>query len=273
MGCTTGAKILDDGKTIVVFKNKDFKVKNYSDILSLEHSNAFGVHGVNLATQELVGFSIGINQYGLVAVNSNVLATSDYPYDMITKRIVLEARTIDDAIDICEQEIQRTKYQWCNMVIATPEQLAAIELSSSGIATARTEDSIIRTNHHLLLKTNDAVINSFQNDGEKQVKNSKFRFSYAEKILKAASGVEEIYSMLRSHHQEAAICRHGQQNFQDLSFRTVYSYFVTVHPGKRSMIFLDVVKEQPCKASYTQLELRFPLTSNMMKLISERYPF
>lgn len=272
MGCTTGAKIFDDGQVIVAFKNKDFQVKNYSDRLALEHSNVFGVHGVNLATRELNGFSMGVNQYGLVAVNSNVIASSDHPYDMITKRIVLEARTIDDAIGICEEEIQREKYQWCNMVIATPEKLAAIELSSS-IATAKAHNFIVRTNHHLILKTNKIVVNSKPSNGEKQVKNSERRYADAERMLRTASGVEGVFSLLKSHHSEAAICRHGQQNIQDLSFKTVYSYFVTVITGKRPKIFLDVLKGPPCMGSYSHLELNFPLATNMRKQIDEQYPY
>ncbi|MHA2246142.1 MAG: carcinine hydrolase/isopenicillin-N N-acyltransferase family protein [Candidatus Hodarchaeales archaeon] len=274
MGCTTGAKILDDGRLIIAFKNKDFKVESYSDSLCLEHSHSFGVRGVNLANQKKAGFSIGVNQYGLVAVNSNILATSDQPYDLITKRVVLEAKTVNDAVKICEQEIQgTTKYQWCNMVIATPKQLVAVELTSSDLGTIRSNDCLVRTNHHLVLNTNDAIINSNPSKGHQKIKNSEIRYNKAEKMLRAASDVQGVHSILKSHQQDASICRHGYPTVQDLSFTTVYSYLVTVYVGKRPKIFFDVVKGPPCLHSFTRLELEFPLTTGIEKQIRESYSF
>ena len=53
MGCTTGAKIFEEEKTLVVFKNKDFRVKKYSDQLIAEYSHAFRIKGVNLETRNI----------------------------------------------------------------------------------------------------------------------------------------------------------------------------------------------------------------------------
>ena len=200
MGCTTGAKIFNDEQTLVVFKNKDFKVKSHRDELSFEHSNAFGVRGVNLRIKKAAGFSIGVNQYGLVAMNSNILATPDSPYDLITERIVSEAKTVDDAIEICKQEVQgRKKYQWCNMVVATPKQLVAIELTSSELATARSNDYLVRTNHHLILKTNEAIIEADPDKKNQNIINSEIRFSEADRILKVGTDVEDIFLLQNDH--------------------------------------------------------------------------
>ncbi|MHA2295030.1 MAG: carcinine hydrolase/isopenicillin-N N-acyltransferase family protein [Candidatus Hodarchaeales archaeon] len=273
MGCTTGAKILDDGK-LVVFKNKDFRFGNHSDSLSMEHSHAFGVRGVNLGNQEMAGLSIGINHHGLVAVNSNVLATSDLPYDLITERIVLEARTVDDAIKICEKEVQETtKYQWCNMVIATPKQIVAIETTSRDMTSTSSNDYMVRTNHQLLLNTNDDIIAANPKNGHQKIKNSEIRYNDAKRVLEDASQVEDILSLLESHDQEAAICRHGQITTQDLSFNTVYSYIVTVQVKSQFKIFFDVVKGSPCKKAYTRLELHFPLEATNREQIHANYPF
>ncbi len=274
MGCTTGAKILNDGHNIVVFKNKDFKVESYSDGLSMEHSHAFGVRGVNLKIQKMTGFSIGVNQYGLVAVNSNVLSTFDQLYDLITERIVLEARTVNDAIEICEQENQgSTKYQWCNMIIATPKQLAAIELTSSDLATAQSNDYLVRTNHHLILKTNETIMDSSPNIGHQQIKNSEIRYNTANNMLKKASEVQEVVSLLKKHHQKASICRHGRTAIPDLSFKTVYSYLVIIKMEKHPRIIFNVVKGPPCIQSYTSIEMKFPSTEERQKQIRTNYPF
>lgn len=273
MGCTTGAKVLDNGKSVVVFKNKDFKVISHSDIISMEHTHAFGVRGVDLGTQKIAGFSIGVNQYGLVVVNSNVLSTSDPPYDLVTERIILEARTINEAIKICENEIQGSRnYQWCNMVIATPKHLAAIEMKSSDLAIARSSDFLVRTNHHLILNTIEEVLNSDLDKGLRDIKNSEARYKSAEMMLKDVSGVNEILSLLKFHQQEASICRHGQNTVQDLGFTTVYSYIVTIQMEKHPQIYFDVVKGPPCLNSSTRLKLEFPLTDRIQHKIHSRYP-
>jgi hypothetical protein len=273
MGCTTGAKILNNGRTVVIFKNKDFKVISHSDIISMEHTHTFGVRGVDLGTQKIAGFSIGVNQYGLVAVNSNVLSTSDPPYDLVTERIILKARTIDEAIKICENEIQGARnYQWCNMVIATTKELAAIELKSSDLAIARSSDFLVRTNHHLILNTTEEVLNSDPNKGLREIKNSEIRYKSAETMLKDASGVNEILSLLKFHQQEASICRHGQNTVQDIGFTTVYSYIVTIQMEKHPQIYFDVVKGPPCMNSFTQFKLEFPVTDRIQHQIYSRYP-
>lgn len=272
MGCTTGAKILDDGRSVIIFKNKDFRVKNHCDTIWMKNPHLFGVLGVNLSTQEMAGFSIGVNQYGLVAVNSNVLTTTDHPYDLITKRIVMEARTIDDAVNICEQEVEGDEnYQWCNMIVATPKKLAAFEITSSDLAITHSNDYLVRTNHHLILETNDMIRDSNHHKGQQEIKNSETRYMSAENHLRTVSDKQEIFSLLKSHSQESAICRHGRS--EDLLFTTVYSYIVTVSFQKTVRIFHDVAKGPPCRNSYQHIELNFPLDEGMKKQISENYPF
>lgn len=271
MGCTTGAKIFEDEQILVVFKNKDFKVKNYIDKLSFEHSHAFGVRGQNLRIQRAAGFSIGTNQYGLVAVNSNILATSDSPYDLITERVVLEAKNTDEAIAICEQEIHTKDYQWCNMVVATPQQLVAIELTSSEMATEQSKDYLIRTNHHLILQTDEAIIEADPDKERKNIEHSEIRFRKTNKFLKVASDVEDIVSFLRSHHN-VGICRHGRSSFQDLSYTTVYSYLITIDFKKSPKILFNVAKGPPCRSRFVKFNLEFPLTSAKKRQIKQYYP-
>jgi len=256
-----------------VFKNKDFKVKSHTDELAFEHSHAFGVQGVNLRTKKTAGFSIGVNQHGLVAVNSNILATPDSPYDLITERIVLEAKTIDETVKICEREVKgRKDYQWCNMVVATPEQLVALELTSSELATAQSNDYLVRTNHHIILKTNEDIIDADPDKNRQNIEHSKIRFNNTNKILKVASDVKDIFSLLKSHH-EAAICRHGQSSTQDLSYTTVYSYLITIHIEKSPKIVFNVAKGPPCQHRFVRFNIEFPLITEKCKQIKQYYPF
>lgn len=271
MGCTTGAKIFKDEEILVVFKNKDFKVKNYIDKLALDHSHAFGVRGQNLQIQKVAGFSIGVNQYGLVVVNSNILATPDSPYDLITERVVLEAKNADEAIAICEQEIQTTDYQWCNMIVATPQQLVAIELTSSEMVTEVSNDYLVRTNHHLILKTDEAIIEADPDKERKNIEHSEIRFKKTHQFLKIASDVEDIVPFLRSHHN-VGICRHGRSSFQDLSYTTVYSYLITIDFKKNLKIVLNVAKGPPCRSRYIKFNLEFPLISAKKRQIKQYYP-
>jgi hypothetical protein len=271
LGCTTGAKIFKDEQILVVFKNKDFKVKNYIDKLSFEHPHAFGIRGQNLHIQKAAGFSIGVNQYGLVAVNSNILATSDFPYDLITERVVSEAKNTEEAIRICEQEVQTMDYQWCNMIIATPQQLVAIEITSSEIATEQSKDYLVRTNHHLILKTNEAIIEADPDKERRNIEHSEIRFKKADKFLKVASDVEDIVAFLRSHHN-VGICRHGRSTFQDLLYTTVYSYLIMIDFKKSPKIVFNVAKGPPCRSRFVKFNLEFPLTSLKKRQIKHYYP-
>ncbi|UCG03998.1 MAG: hypothetical protein JSW11_08420 [Candidatus Heimdallarchaeota archaeon] len=272
MGCTTGAKIFKDEQILVVFKNKDFRVKNHSDQLSFEHSHAFGVRGVNLRSKKAAGFSIGVNRHNLVAVNSNILATSDSPYDLLTERIILEAKAVEEAIDICKEEVHgRTDYQWCNMVIATPDQLIAIELTSSELASEQSDDYMVRTNHHLILETTEAIIKADPVKDRLNIDHSVYRFNESVKTLKDASNVEDIRFLLRSHNK-AAICRHGLSSFQDHSYTTVYSYFILINFGKNPKIVFNVARGPPCQSSFIKFNLEFPLTSQNNEQVKRYYP-
>lgn len=273
MGCTVGAKILENENALIVFKNKDFQVKSYSDQLSLEHSHAFGVRGVDLSSKNLSGFSIGFNKYGLVAVNTNVLTTSDYPYDLITERIVLESKTIEDAIKICEQEVKGSKsYQWCNMVVATPKKLVAIELTSSSISSIKSDDCLVRTNHHLLLNTDGILIESNPKIGHQKIKNSKIRYKDAKEMLELSTNLKDVQALLQSHNQEAAICRHGQKTVQDLSFNTVYSYTISIPFKNHSEVIFEVIKGPPCQHYSKRLEIQFPLHNKEKEFLYTDYP-
>lgn len=265
MGCTTGAKILNDGQQTVIFKNKDFQVGSHTDGLLLEYSHAFGIKGVNLLNLKMGGVSIGVNRYGLAAVNSNILSTTDNPYDLITERIILECKTVTDAIEICENEFRSsTKYQWCNMVVASPEELVAIELTSSDLAIDRSKDHLVRTNHHVLLNTRGVIGNS-------KLNNSRIRYNHAKNLLESASDVNDVISLLKSHHPVAPICRHGQSAL-NLSFTTVYSYIMTIHVKNLPLVFFDVIKGPPCKQNFKRLELSFPLSHDERQQLLLNYP-
>lgn len=273
LGCTTGAKVFKDRQTLVVFKNKDFKERNHIDELFLEDYNAFGVRGVNLQIKKSTGLSIGVNQHGLVAVNSNILATPDSPYDLITERIVLEAKTIDEAVEICEREIRSTNYQWCNMVVATPEQLIALEITSSEIATVRSRDYLVRTNHHLILDTNEILINVDPEKEWQNIEHSKIRYKNADRYLKHASDIQAIYSMLASHQEKGSICRHGTAYAQDLSYTSVYSYLIAINIEESPKIIFNVSKGPPCQNTYVKFNLEFPLTPKKNNLIKDSFPY
>ncbi len=270
MGCTTGAKLFKKSNTLIAFKNKDFEIKTHKDKLILDHKDNFGVGGLNFDNNKPSGFSIGINKHGLVAVNSHVLTKSDPSYDLLTERIVLEAKTIDEAIDICKKEINNAqKYQWCNMVISTPEELAAIELAPPNIGIDRSSDFIVRTNHQLTLNSNEPIIKSF---GKKHLLDSIIRYEYTKKKLESCSSKQEIVSTLMSHNKNGPICRHGTKSFQKRSYFTVYSYIVIVQRNTNLSITWDVVKGPPCLNSYQNIDIDFPLDEKKRNYIQGLYP-
>ena len=74
--CTTGLLRMGDGDYLL-FKNKDFRRCRFDDVLVIE-SEVFGVAGIstwagsNPDEDEFSGFSIGANDSGVLACDSNV---------------------------------------------------------------------------------------------------------------------------------------------------------------------------------------------------------
>ncbi|MFX0126338.1 MAG: hypothetical protein ACFFAE_22140, partial [Candidatus Hodarchaeota archaeon] len=105
-----------------------------------------------------------------------------------------------------------------------------------------------------------------------RIKNSKIRYKDAKGMLKSTSGLMEIQPLIRSHNQEAAICRHGKKTIQDLSFTTVYSYIVSIPIKNHSEVFFEVIKGPPCMYPSSSMKVKFPLSEKEKEFLNTNYP-
>jgi hypothetical protein len=187
--CTTGAKILKPGHEFVLFKNRDFKRAHFDDRLDLT-DHAFGVLGLetwdgdNSDLDRFSGYSIGFNQH-LACCDSNVRTVEGGDnYDKLVQGVVENCATIDEAITHVRRMAAERSYDWANMIVVTPDGVAALEVRGEKVEVERNPISIARANHHVCLGAtphDDDTITT------------AFRYQTAQVALKTATGIEDIF--------------------------------------------------------------------------------
>ena len=154
--CTTGAKILRPGHEFVLFKNRDFKRQQFEDRIFLSDS-AFGALGLETwdgadpNADRFSGFSIGFNRR-LVCCDSNVQTIPNGAnYDRLVQAVVENCATIDEAVECVSDLVRMQSFCWANILVATPEGLAALEVRDHRVEVERQPVMIARANHHICL--------------------------------------------------------------------------------------------------------------------------
>ncbi|MFQ6014644.1 MAG: hypothetical protein ACE5NP_04285 [Anaerolineae bacterium] len=262
--CTIGAKVFPDQRTTILFKNKDLRQEGFVDTLHYDDTS-FGPRGLDFATNNFVGYSIGVNKYGVACCNAHIATTSATAYDVLTEKIVAGSRTVEEAVDLVEREIRGgAEYQWCNMVVADLSQVAAIEVTAADFAVETSSTTTVRTNHQLLLDEKP--------EGQQWEPGfdwgSQQRLAQAKRMLEGAKGYDDVVRLLRWHSQgrgTASICRHRvpADAPEATELETVYSYIVEirrVEKDSQPQATFHVAKGQPCQNQHVALPLKFPST-------------
>ena len=245
--CTIGAKILEQGKHYLLFKNKDFGRKNFDDkIIYNEH--LFGVRGVeswessDSSADTFSGISVGINKYGLGCADANIRSYARRKnYDILVQIVLEEAKNIDQAVQAAEKAIAKEDYGWTNLVVVDPHETAVLEVGES-VTVERNPREMARTNH--FITTPGHRINYSQNKG------TKSRYMDASSRLGGVTEAEEVFELLRTHREGStsrSVCGHG-------NFSTVYSYVLEVLDGNYSV---RVIRGNPCEGKSEKLTLSF----------------
>ena len=232
--CTTAAKILRPGREFVLFKNRDFKRGHFDDRLNITGA-AFGVLGLETwdgddpASDRFSGYSIGFNTR-LACCDSNVqtVAGGDN-YDKLVQAVVDGASTVDEAAAIVRGLVESGVYCWANMVVATADEVAAIEVRDGRIAVERRPDFVTRANHHISLGANAK---------DDDTTTTPVRYDLALRGIQAARTLDDVFAMTRAHADglDWGICNHG-------AMETVYSYVVHWNEGQTR---LYVYQGHPC---------------------------
>ncbi|TFH09727.1 MAG: hypothetical protein E4H14_03870 [Candidatus Thorarchaeota archaeon] len=277
-GCTAGAKIIGD--RYFLFKNRDLILGGFRDTLVFEN-DVFFVTGINVGDGELAGASFGFNRFGLAACNTTVLVTPHKPYDILLERILRETKTIDDAFELVQKDLESgERYQWCNFILASAKSVGAIEIGD-GVAVLEQDQKIItRTNHHLLLPTADILRRASLAEREAggPMATSQRRRQEAAKILSQATSMMDITQLLCTHSESRgfdSICRHALSNPRSEPYRgeTVYSYIAEVSRiDDDALEFrLNVTPGNPCTGLYKEFVIDFNSLESKFNLLNN-YP-
>jgi len=250
--CTTGAKILRPGKEFILFKNRDFRRIHFDDRLSLT-DQTFSVLGLetwdgdNPDNDRFSGFSIGFNAH-LACCDSNVKTVEGGDnYDRLVQGVVENCKTVDEAIEQVRRMTAGRLYCWANMLVATPEEVAALEVRGHHVEVERNPAFAVRANHHVYLgataEDDDTITTAF-------------RHQTAFVGLRAVSRFEDVFDILRAHHPTAGygVCNHGM-------YETVYSYVLHWNEGETTFYALQ---GHPCEGgAYVKIPVAFGQASDL----------
>lgn len=243
--CTTGVLRLGPDEYLL-FKNKDFGRTRFDDRLVL-NDDVFGVEGITTWAgqdpdlDQFSGFSIGANRHGLLCCDSNVETVDGLVnYDRATEIALRAGGGIDEAVAALHVAAASRPFMRGNLVMIDASGAAAVELRGSAIEVASGDDRIARTNHHLVFGIEP---------GDEDRTTTMPRLAAASRRLEAASSVEDIFDLLRSHdHGSTGICSHRL-------YDTVYSYVLHHLAGATT---LHVLQGRPCEGA-PRHELPLPL--------------
>ena len=220
--CTTGAKIFRAGHEFVLFKNRDFTRDIFNDRIELTDSH-FGVRG--LATWDgtdptkdvFSGYSIGFNRH-LACCDSNVKTIKNgQNYDELVQAVVEHCTTVDEAIQGVQDLVHKNTYCWANMIVASVNEVAAIEVREQEIAVQRHLVYITRANHHIYLGATP---------DDDDTLTTAWRYETADSLLARSTSLDDIFTILQARHpqKDYGICNSGM-------YTTVYSYVLRWHDG------------------------------------------
>jgi hypothetical protein len=244
--CTTGAKLLEPGHEFLLFKNRDFTRAHYEDRVRCD-GRVFGALGLETwdgddpDSDRFSGFSIGCNAL-LACCDSNVrMLSGAESYDVLVEQVVEQCTTVDEAAALVAGLIHKHRFAWGNLIVATPQEIAAFEVRDRHLEVARGQAWVARTNHHVCLGATPE---------DDDTTTSAPRYAVADAGLSAVEQVSEIFPLLREHipDPQHSICNHG-------IYDTVYSYAIHWRDGA---ITLYVHQGHPCDgAAYVELPLIF----------------
>jgi hypothetical protein len=275
-GCTIGAKIVGD--RYLLFKNRDLVYVDYHNQCIFE-DDIFAVIGIKIGAGIDMGASIGVNRWGLAACSSTVLINSEEAYAILMERLLRRAKTLDEAYDIVVKSFDSgERYQWGNFVIATPDEVGAIEIGDGVYEIERGSGSITRTNHHLILSTRDALLRASPEEREAggPLGASQTRRQIAARMLESARSTQDIIEILSTHAKGKgydSICRHrtGVRGEDPWLGETSYSYIIEVET-KPFDFRIHVAPGNPCSTTYHEVQLDFQASSEAKRQLVCDFP-
>ena len=275
-GCTIGAKIIRN--QFFLFKNRDLRYENFQDQATFD-DEIFAVTGVNIGTDELAGVSIGVNRWGLAVCSANVLITDDEPYDILLETILRKSKCIEDAYSVVSNAYQIGEaYQWCNVVLASFDGIAAIEVGPKIFDKEEHVEKLVRTNHHILLPTKEELIAASPAErecGGKYTQSEKRR-QIASQLIEEIEDLDGVKRLLSTHSETKgydSICRHRISGDKYVG-ETTYGYIIEVvenEDGNMNFI-MHVTRSNPCINPFEKILINFDASEDEKKRVIENFP-
>ncbi len=273
-GCTAGAKIIGD--RYYLLKNRDLIWGGFRDSIIFD-KDVFFVAGVNVGDGEPCGASFGFNRFGLAGCNTTVLVTPHPAYDTLLEQILRETRKIEDAYELVRADLESgNRYQWCNLVLASPTGVGVIEIGD-GVAVLETDPKIItRTNHHLILQTADVLRHASLAEREAggPLSTSQSRRQEAARLLAEATSFMDMTQLLSTHREGRgfdSICRHSSSSPRSEPYlgETVYSYIAEVSGiYSADLEFrIKVAAGNPCTSTFDEFVIDFDSPESKINLL------
>ena len=278
-GCTLGAKKLPG--RFYLFKNRDLTYSDFRNNLVFDE-RIFAVTGVDIATGTSIGASVGVNSSGLAVCSSTVLINNEVPYDLLLEQILREADDLDSAANIVQSQLDSgSRYQWCNIVIASLEEVGVIEIGDGISAVERDEVFVTRANHHLKLDTTDRIQSATSEEREAggPLDTSQHRRQTVSKMIADAAALTDFISIVSSHSSSKgfnSICRHKDADSGGVPYlgETSYSYIIEgLDLGEGSLdLTFHVSRSNPCSNPFKSIPVEFDSNADIMKQFMESFP-
>jgi hypothetical protein len=243
--CTAGVLRIGEGDYLL-FKNKDFGRGHFEDHV-VATSDVFGVAGTTTwaghdpGLDQFSGFSIGANDSGLLACDTNVRTFAGHAnYDDLVEIALRHGTGVASGLEAVRVAVENQSYMWGNLMLIDGRDQLAIEVKGGEIHATAPDGPAVCTNHHLVLggRADDAST-SYQ------------RLAAARRRIATTLTLEDVFALLATHDDgDTGICNHS-------AHETVYSYVLRRRGGRTT---LYVIQGKPCEAGPHQ-ELELPLGS------------
>ncbi len=262
IACSIGAKVLDPGRAVVLYKNRDLARPRFDDrvvytprLFALEGIERWDASG---GAGRYLGFSAGINAAGLACADANVATRPGAASSGVLVQLVLErCESIFEAVRLLEVETVQRPYSWANLVLADRHGVAAVEVRDRARVVLHPRQ-INRANHHLAWRPEPSPC-------DQDTTTTRWRYQTARNLLDQVDSVEAILRLCRSHDPQPgplSLCRHGE-------YTTVYSHVFAWQEGQAA---LWVCQGSPCQGEYRRLSLRFPAAATEIAATLRDYP-
>ncbi|MHA2071774.1 MAG: hypothetical protein ACW985_08310 [Candidatus Thorarchaeota archaeon] len=277
-GCTLAAKII--GPRYFMLKNRDLVYPDFKDHAVFDEA-IFAVTGVHIGSGVPMGVSIGVNRWGLSVCSSTVLANSETAYDLLLEKVLRECKTIDEAVMLVNSDLESgNRYQWSNFILATPEEVGAIEIGDGVMEIEKLPEMVTRANHHLKLPTVEVLKAASPEEREAggPIHDSQHRRQIASKMLETAVSIGDMMEIVCTHSESRgynSICRHRASDPDNpLLGETSYSYILEVlgTNSKEFDIRIHVARGNPCSNTFQEIEVDFELPLSDKQALVQAFP-